>query len=219
MGTHNWMLVYAEGDPREALRRQPTLDRDATLKFAQRLFPGETLTPLDDVDLSDTRADDDELIVGCFPEVSIISASEVALDNPSMLAPRFIKAGGRGSVWVHCMHSVVDWFAYAQWTNGKLIRSLSLSPEFGIMEDIGPRLHFELPFWAGEHPATDGDEEDDDYPFPFHPLELAEAALATLFGYVLEGGPVVSQFDPQTIPLMRFQRTQPKPRPRWKFWS
>jgi hypothetical protein len=44
------------------------------------------------------------------------------------------------------MHSVVDWFAYAQWINGKFVRSPSLSPDNGILEDIGQRLPFEEPF-------------------------------------------------------------------------
>jgi len=39
--------------------------------------------------------------------------------------------------------------AFAQWVNGKLVRSLSLSPDSGILEDIGPRFPFEEPFWSG----------------------------------------------------------------------
>jgi hypothetical protein len=35
------------------------------------------------------------------------------------------------------MHSVVDWFAYAVWIDGQLRRSLSLSPDSGIMEIVG----------------------------------------------------------------------------------
>jgi hypothetical protein len=57
------------------------------------------------------------------------------------------------------MHSVVDWFAYAIWANGKLLRSLSLSPVSGILENIGQRLPFEEPYWSGEHPAVDTEEE------------------------------------------------------------
>ena len=85
------------------------------------------------------------------------------------------------------MHSVVDWFAYAVWSKGALQRSLSLSPDSGILEDIGARFAFEAPFWSGRHPAHDPGEGDDEYPFPFHPLDLGEAALAELFGYQLEG--------------------------------
>ena len=111
------------------------------------------------------------------------------------------------------MHSVVDWFAYAIWNEGKLRRSLSLSPDSGLLEDIGARLPFEEPYWAGAHPALDPDE-DSDYPFVFHPLDLGEAALLDLFGYQLEGLLDTSQIDPDEISLMRFKRSKP----RWR-WS
>jgi hypothetical protein len=51
-----------------------------------------------------------------------------------------------GTVYLRAMHSVVDWFAYAQSINGKFARSLSLSPDSGVLEDIGQRLPFEEPF-------------------------------------------------------------------------
>jgi len=224
MGTHNWMLVYADGNPKEALSRHPTLDREATLKFAQRLFPNETLTPGKDSDLGYTCANDDELVIGCFPGVAIVSTLDLALDKPSTLPPRFIEAGARGSIWLHNMHSGSDYFSFAQWTNGKLDRSFSISHDSGIVEDIGQRLPFEEPYWAGEHPM-----DADDYPYPFHPLDMADAALKALFGYTLLSEPDTDGINPVTIPLMCFERSQSvpqpqpnapsKPRPRWKFWG
>lgn len=55
---------------------------------------------------------------------------------------------------------------------------------------------------------------DDTYPLVFHPLDLAEAALAALFGYQLEGMIDEQLLDPETVPLMRFKRA----RPFWKIW-
>lgn len=104
------------------------------------------------------------------------------------------------------MHSVVDWFAYAIWNEGNLRRSLSLSPDSGVLEDIGVRLPFEDPYWAGVHPVIESDQEDFIYPFVFHPLELGEAALLDLFGYQLEGISGAPLFDPEEISLMRFER-------------
>ena len=104
------------------------------------------------------------------------------------------------------MHSVVDWFAYAIWHDGKLQRSLSLSPDRGLIEDIGARLPFEEPYWAGHHPAFPLEAEESGYPFPFHPLELGEAALLNLFGYQLEGDP--SSIDLEAVPLMHFKRSK-----------
>ena len=119
------------------------------------------------------------------------------------------------TLYLHAMHSVVDFFAYAVWRDGKLERALSLSPDSGIIEDIGTRLPFEEPYWAGGHPAIDPSEVDEiDYPFPFHPLELGEAALGALFGYHLEGPIDESLIKPESIPLARFKRSKS----RWKFW-
>lgn len=213
MGAKTWMLVYAQEDARSALAVAPSLDRERTLKFASSLFPGETLKSLDDGTLSYTCPPDNELHAGCFPGVSVIAAKEFGIDRPSALERRYIQAGGRGTVTLHAMHSVVDWFAFAQWSDGKLARSLSLSPDSGIIEDIGEKLPFEQAYWAGEHPAVDPESDDDEYPFPFHPLEMGEAALNALFGYQLEGALISTLFDPESIPLMRFART----RARWKF--
>lgn len=215
MGAKTWMLVYADSNAREALAAKPQLDRVATQKLANALFPGEKLEPIGDGDLSFTCPPDNELHIGCFPGVAVIAAIEFGIDYPSKLPQRFIAAGGSGKVTLHAMHSVVDWFGYAIWENGKLLRSLSLSPDSGIIEDIGSRLPFEVPYWSGQHPVFDSDEEDETYPFSFHPLELGEAALNDQFGYQLEGYIAASLPEPESIPLVRYKRIRS---PWWKFW-
>lgn len=215
MGAKTWMLVLADSNARDALAAKPSLDRRATQKLADSLFPGEKLEPIGDGDLSYTCPPDDELHIGCFPGVSVVAAKEFGIDYPSKLHQRFIAAGGNGTVTLHAMHSVVDWFAYAMWANGKLVRSLSLSPDSGIMEDIGQPLPFEEPYWSGAHPAVDDDEDEDAYPFPFHPLELGEATLKDQFGYQLEGYIDASLLEPESIPLVRYKRSRS---PWWKFW-
>src|SRR5215472_18270221 len=168
MGTKTWMLVYADSNAREALRTNPQLDRQSTQTLATTLFPKEKLEAVGDADLSYTCPPDKELCIGCFPGVSIIAAKEFGIDHPSRLPERFIVAAGTGIVTLHAMHSVVDWFAFAQWANGKLLRSLSLSPDSGILEDIGERLPFEEP--SGEHPADDEEEpEEGPLPLPVSP--------------------------------------------------
>ena len=143
------------------------------------------------------------------PGLQIVVAGEVAVDRPSELASRFIAQ--RGTTVLHAMHSVVDWFAFAKWNDGYLVRSLSLSPDSGILEDLGERLPFEEPFWAGQHPATDGEDE---YPFQFHPLELGEAALKEFFGYQLEGPIDRSLLEPESVSLIKYKRS----RSPGKFW-
>jgi len=215
MGAKTWMLVLANSNACEALSAKPPLDREATQKLSSALFPGEKLEQIGDGDLSYTCPPDDEVHIGCFPGVSVVAAKEFGIDYPSKLPQRFIDAGGNGMVTLHSMHSVVDWFAYATWANGKLMRSLSLSPDSGIMEDIGQRLLFEEPFWSGDRPAVDDDEEADAYPFPFHPLDLGEAALKDQFGYQLEGYIDASLLEPESVPLVRYKRSCS---PLWKFW-
>jgi hypothetical protein len=231
MGAKTWMLVIADGDAREALAGQPTLDRDASRALAEALFPGESLELIGEGDLSYTNPPDPLMFIGCFPGIAVIAASEFAIDHPSQLPGRFLDIAGKRRITLHAMHSVVDWFAFAVWEDGRLIRSLSLSPDSGILEDIGEPLPFEAPYWAEQQRAAKSDKEDDEgddaYPLPFHPLELGEEVLLARFGYQLEGGGVAN-VDPSSIPLLHFQRSGmrrkaateelPEPSPWWKFW-
>jgi len=182
------------------------LDRAATTGVVTRLFSNERLTETDDGSLDMTCPDDQTIIAGCFPGLTILAASELGLDYPSQLDKRLVDAVPGTNTYLHCMHSVVDWFAYAIWEHGTLVRSLSLSPDHGIIEDLGPRQAFETSFWNGEHPALDPEEDPSDYPFVFHPLELGEAALGALFGFHLEGVIGPDDLEPSDIALMSFKR-------------
>lgn len=213
MGAKTWMLVICDGNPREILKSKPVLDREATAALAKTLYPSEKLQPLEDGSLFDTSPPDNVLVIGAYPSLTIIAAKEFGIDHPSRLPARFLEAAQGRSVYLHAMHSVVDWFAFAVWKDGQLQRSLSLAPDNGIIEDIGGKLAFELPYWAGQHPAVDPDEDPADYPLVFHPLELGEAALLEFFGYQMEG--MVDDWDlmPEDVTLMRFTRSKSW----WKF--
>ncbi|WP_415894160.1 DUF6928 family protein [Neptuniibacter sp. PT8_73] len=217
MGAKTWMLVYSNGDAAENLKKDPVLNQAATAELLQKLFPNENLESIEGGDLSYTNPPDEIIFAGCFGEVSVIAAVEFAGDYPSRVDPRFIDPSLGENIYLHAMHSVVDWFAFATWKEGQLTRALSLSPDSGILEDIGEKLPFELEYWKGKHPALDPEEEDEfDYPFSFHPLELGEAALQEFFGYQLEGFIDDSLIEPETIPLMGFKRSVFKPW--WKVW-
>jgi hypothetical protein len=56
------------------------------------------------------------------------------------------------------------------------------------------------------HPPLDPEDDPSDYPLAFHPLELAEAALADFFGYQHEGPSDPPLFNPEQLPLLRFKR-------------
>lgn len=218
MGAKTWMIAFAEGDAKEILRANPKLNREAAFALAQKLFPSETLEQTHDGSLAYTNPPDDKVLIGCFPGLSIIAAGEFGIDYPSRLPKAYLDAAEGRTVYLHAMHSVVDWFAYAKWEHGELIRSLSLTPDCGILEDIGERAAFEIPFWKGEHTPFDSEEDDQDYPFLFHPLDLGEAALAEIFGYQIEGVIDPSYIEPEDIPLMAFKRIKPS-KPWWKFWQ
>jgi len=206
MGAKTWMLVYSTEDPKRILSSAPRLDRDATTAMLSKLFSIEKVQALDDGDLSFTCPPEDEIVIGCFPGLVVVAAEEFAIDRPSQLPLEFIEAFSDGVLYLHAMHSAVDWLAFGMWRNGVLQRSLSLAPDNGILEDIGDKLPFEESYWAGSHPAIDPDDDDDEYPFAFHPLELGEAALQAFFGYQLEGFLDPLQIEPERIPLMRFKR-------------
>ena len=200
MGAKNWLLAYvdADADAAEILRSRPELDRAATEKFVLDLYPAawDTKTP---GDLGYTNPPDEQVLGACYGGLSLLATSDAALDYPSRLDVRFIDYAKGRNLYLHAMHSVVDWFAYAIWKDGFLHRALSLSPDSGLMEDLGQRLPCEEPFWEGKHPVGGGD-----YPFPFHPLEMAEEVLCALLGYHLEG--TVTDIDPFDYELMAFQR-------------
>ena len=96
---------------------------------------------------------------------------------------------------MHGMHSVVDWLCFAVWEDGVLVRSLSLSPDDGIAENIGTPYEFELPYWAGEHPVEPEPGWADRAPY--------------VFGFVLEGEPRPGDLDPEAVHLHGFRVVDP----------
>ena len=213
MGAKTWMLVFGDGDIAAELNQSPRLDREASVAVATAFFPDEALEPLPDGALDCTNPPDDQVFAARLGGLTVIAAVEFAIDYPSRLPTRFLQAAGTGTVILHAMHSVVDWFAFAVWKNGQLVRSLSAAPDGGVMEDIGERLAFEQPYWEGRHPVDDPEDleaGEEPYPLPFHPLELGEAALRELLGYQLEGRVDPALLDATTIPMLRFQRRKKK---------
>jgi len=214
MGAKTWMLVYSDGNAAESLKANPELDRVKTIELVKELFPQEKLESIEDGDLSYTCPPNNQLFAGYFSGVFVIAAKEFGIDFPSKMPALFIDKNFGNTIQLHSMHSVVDWLAFAVWKNGNLVRSLSLSPDSGIMENLGEKCSFEIPYWDGKHPAVDPEEDEASYPFQFHPLDLGEAALREFFGYVLEGEVDDSLIEPEGIPLLRFRRIKPW----WKLW-
>lgn len=198
MGAKAWFIAYYDRPPTEALALKPLLDRAASRRLAERLFPDATFTAIDDGTLDYLNPDDGQIFVGCYAGLNVVAHADLGIDFPSRLDGRWLDAGLGRNAYLHATHSVVDWLAFALWRDGTLIRSLSVSPDNGVQENLGPPLDFEAPYWAGQHPV------DDEYPLPFHPLELSEAAMLLHLGFQFEGMPSEWVCEPSEIPVARF---------------
>ena len=138
MGAKTWMLVYADSDPSKHLRSATKLDQDRSIALAKLLLNKDQLELISSrSNLTYTCPGDNEVVVGAFPNVEVVAASEFGIDYPCRLPKHFLDNAPHRNVYLHAMHSAVDWLAFAHWSDGKLIRSLSLSPDSGVLEEIG----------------------------------------------------------------------------------
>lgn len=203
MGAKAWFIAYSEGAPKEALSRTQRLDRDTTRTFAKRLFPDVLLQEDPDGTLDFLNPEDGKVFVGCYEGVRIVAHTDLGGDFPSRIDHHWLDPSFGRQAYLHATHSVVDWFAFGVWREGQLIRALSVSSDDGIIEQLGPPLSFERPYWDGAFPLEQ-DDGDDAYPLPFHPLELSEASMLANMGYQFEGYPGDWNCDPTAIPIMAF---------------
>jgi hypothetical protein len=114
------MLVYSTENASKALAAGQPHDRSASTRLAETLFPSERLVPMPGGDLSDTNPPDNEVFIGCYPGVAVVAAKEFAIDKPSQLPKHFLSAAPYQFAYLHAMHSMVDWFAFAVWRAGEL---------------------------------------------------------------------------------------------------
>jgi Family of unknown function (DUF6928) len=213
MGAKTGILAYTDSDLPSLLRSVPAPQPAAVVELITRLFPQwEILEPAGESTLDEaTYPPEGFTYAAVFPGAEILCDQRFMLyDKPSQLPQQLIDASRGRRLILHAMHSVVDWFAYAVWDNGQLIRSLSLSPDDGIIENIGDSYPFEQPYWAGQHPVEPMFDDGEPYPLPFHPLELGEEALLALFGFQIEGYLDRNQIDAEQVPLLGFRVTDPQ---------
>jgi hypothetical protein len=179
----------------------------------RRAHPGYALEPVDNhfLDGAVYPADDDTTYATSIGGVDVLCSRRLWFDHPSRLPEHLLELAAGRQILLHGMHSVVDWLAFAVWEDGALVRSLSLSPGHGIMENLGEPLEFERPYWAGERPVlpVPGWDDEEPYPLPFHPLEMGEDALRALFGFVLEGLAQPTDVNACHVPMYGFRATDP----------
>ncbi|CCK29982.1 hypothetical protein BN159_5603 [Streptomyces davaonensis JCM 4913] len=213
MGAKTGLLVYADGDVPGLLRGVRAADLDRTATMVGRLRPGCEIETCGGSNLGDgVYPPKGTVYAASWPGVEVIGDQSVMIDAPSQLPEHVVAASAGRRLVLHAMHSVVDWLAFAVWEDGRLVRSLSLSPDSGIIENIGEPLPFEQPYWAGDRPADIvpwPGEEEEPYPLPFHPLDLGEDALRALCGFVVEGRPDPDDIDADAIKLHGFRVRDP----------
>lgn len=213
MGAKTWMVVYSNGDVPSIWGKEPKQINDRYTEILSALFPNKKFNKLENGNLAFTCPQDHNVQIADFGDLIIVATSAVAIDNPSKIPRQYLEFANFKYTYVFAMHSVVDWFAFAIWENGNLIRSLSLSPDSGIIEDIGAHLSFEEEYWDNKHPAVDPEDEEDTYPLPFHPLDFGENTLLQLMGYQYEGIESLNKVDPEIITMQCFREKN-----WWKFW-
>ncbi|WP_329121316.1 DUF6928 family protein [Streptomyces sp. NBC_01465] len=213
MGAKTGLLVYADGDIPEALRQVGEASAERTAAMMRRFYPGWEIEETEGRVLDGgVCPPEGTAYAASWPGLEIVGDQRVMIDLPSQLPAHLIAASAGRRLVLHAMHSVVDWLAFAVWEDRRLVRSLSLSPDSGILENIGEPLPFEAPYWAGERPADIvpwPGEEEEPYALPFHPLELGEDALRALCGFVREGRPEPDDVDVDSIELFGFHIQTP----------
>ncbi|MER8042911.1 hypothetical protein [Streptomyces sp. NPDC094032] len=208
MGAKTALLAYADGDVASVLKAvgEPTAEDTAAL--IARVFQGCRAEPTEGEVLAEATHPPDGLTYAVsFQGVDVVCDRRLMFDRPSELPAHLLEVAAGRRVILHAMHSVSDWLAFAVWEDGRLIRSLSLSPDGGISENIGDPLPFETPYWAGDRPVKFPPERGEQpYALSFHPLDLGNEALRAFFGFRLEGRPAPDDVDPDEVPLLGFRR-------------
>jgi hypothetical protein len=190
----------------DSLRQLPRADAERTAPLVAEIFPGYQVEPVQGWPLEEsTYPDDDVAYALSAPGIDIMCDQRFMLDKPPELPAHVLDVAAGRRVALCAMHSVSDWFAYAVWANGELVRSLSLSLPHRIVEDIGEPLEFEQPFWARRQAATDRSRG----ALGFHPLDLGQQAMRFLFGFALEGRPEPDDVDAAQITMLGYRVTDP----------
>jgi len=129
MGAKVCMLIYLDDPTAYALAQSPTLNGPATDTLVNKLFPHTHLSQVGMGNLAASNPTKGAIYAACFGGLSIVAAEEFGGDHPSKLTQHFLTPGNEQQVVLLAMHSVVDWFAYAYWQRGRLVRALSLAPD------------------------------------------------------------------------------------------
>ncbi|MEV4740631.1 hypothetical protein [Streptomyces sp. NPDC049555] len=201
MGSKAAIVAFGEAGPSGMLRDVRGLDHVKSKFLAERLL-GATSRELGLLDLDLAVWPDAEVVCAAsFHEVDVLCSRVLARRRPSELTELISRLAAGRNAYGAFMHSAEDWASFAVWEAGVLVRSVSVSPAGGIIEELGKRLPFEEPFWCGERPVRG----EPGYALPFHPIDLGNEALRDFFGFILEGYEDDSLLDPEEVQIPAFR--------------
>ncbi|MHC0430943.1 DUF6928 family protein [Streptomyces sp. O3] len=201
MGSKAAVVIFTDVDPRGVFQGGAGADRVKSRFLAEKAVKAsvQELAPLP-LDLA-VWPGAGIVCAAHFSDFQVICSRELAREHPSALTEWISRmADGRNAYGVF-MHSAEDWAALGVWSSEGLVRALSVKPGVGVIEDVGERLPFEIPFWGGDRPVC----HDVNYALPFHPIDLGNEALREFFGFILEGREDEFCVDPEEIEVPAFR--------------
>ncbi|MFI9773016.1 DUF6928 family protein [Streptomyces sp. NPDC052415] len=204
MGSKAAVVVFTASEPQGVFRDSGVIDRVRSQHLAETVLRAASCeTSLFTLDLA-VWPDIGVVCAASFPEYEVVCSQELARSQPSELTDWISHLAGGRDAYAVFMHSAEDWGAFAVWSEGRLLRSLSVNPDSGIIENVGERLPFETPFWGGVHSVRD----EAGYSLPFHPIDFGNEALREFFGFILEGREDESCVDPEEVEIPAFKVLQ-----------
>lgn len=216
MGVGTAALWFVDApDPVAVLRSGVQSDVDAASALARKLHPGlePTLVGMAPLTAFAVAAEPDRVLIGCYPGITVVCASEPAAVRPSTLGEDWTTLVAAKHTLLVASEREHAWGAFAEWDSGNLKRSFSAGPTY-IHEDEGLPFPWERPFWSGEHPLQfDGENYPDPQALPFHPQEFADAASAHWLGVRMIGGARDGDTDPASVLLCDFSMRDPNAAP------
>lgn len=195
MGFKTNLIALSTDVPRLAITAGDEGGRSAAEAVVAEIFPGRALTFSGTSNVYEASyPGDDSVGVSTFGDVVVLGGNWVVEKGHDEVV-----AAARGrTVWEVSIHSVVDLcHIEVRAPDGRIVRKLDRYTDMEPGDvDAGTRgdpLPFEAPYWAGEHPVSDDEEEDAGYgpgdSTPFHPLDMGEAAMGWIFGFYGESAP------------------------------
>ena len=215
MAANAGMLWFvASDDPIADLRFGVRNDPESAAQLAQTVVGDSVLIARGETTLDRAAAGaDDEIAVGAFGRIAVVTGGPVATDHPSELPESILRA--RPARLIHLVVTDIErsFGAFATWEEGTLRRSFASTP-VDIAENIGLPYIFEREFWAGERPLRYSEGAmPDPQALPFHPTEFADHASTLWVGLRLTPPFTPDVVSPEQIPLSRFAVRPPGHQP------